>query len=190
MRTTLLIEKIRQNESIINLDNTEGPNIRALGSICEKRELRTMYYVLWQFWQSSTAERILTVSNKQSSTITRLINHITTRTIADSFVYSFYETSNLRIDIALFNSVLVWNMSLTFTLTVRVASSPSYFLAIDLGNGDYELGLTDFETYYTLANINSTKNKFYYATRKLPKDRTAWNFTHVLTLRQGEYRYI
>ena len=42
-------------------------------------------------------------------------------------------------------------MSLTFTLSARVAPSPSYFLAIDLGDGDYELGLTDFETYYSLA---------------------------------------
>ena len=38
----------------------------------------------------------------------------------------------------------------------------SYFPAVDLGDGDYELGLTDFETYYTLASINSTNNKFYY----------------------------
>jgi len=28
--------------------------------------------------------------------------------------------------------------------------------------GDYELGLTDFEMYYTLADVNSTNNKFYY----------------------------
>ncbi|KYN02130.1 hypothetical protein ALC62_07062 [Cyphomyrmex costatus] len=31
-----------------------------------------------------------------------------------------------------------------------------------LSDDDYELGLTDFETYYTLANVNSTNNKFYF----------------------------
>ena len=36
----------------------------------------------------------------------------------------------------------------------------SYFTAVDLGDDDYELDLMDF-TYYTLANINSTNNKFY-----------------------------
>jgi len=38
----------------------------------------------------------------------------------------------------------------------------SYFLAIDLSDGDYELSLTDFETYYTIPNVNSSNNKFYY----------------------------
>jgi len=32
-----------------------------------------------------------------------------------------------------------------------------------LSDGDYEFDLTDFETYYILASINSTNNKFYYA---------------------------
>ncbi len=37
----------------------------------------------------------------------------------------------------------------------------SYFPAIDLDYDDYELGLTDFETYYILiSNVNSTNNKF------------------------------
>ncbi|KYN14633.1 hypothetical protein ALC57_13140 [Trachymyrmex cornetzi] len=44
-------------------------------------------------------------------------------------------------------------MSLMFTLTGKSSVlAVSYFPAIDLGDGDYELGLTDFETYYTLAN--------------------------------------
>jgi len=31
-----------------------------------------------------------------------------------------------------------------------------------LSDGDYELGLTDFETYYMIPNINSSNNKVYY----------------------------
>jgi len=31
-----------------------------------------------------------------------------------------------------------------------------------LSDGDYELGLTDFETYYTIPNVNSSHNKFYF----------------------------
>jgi len=47
----------------------------------------------------------------------------------------------------------------------------SYFPAIDLGDGDYELSLTDFEMYYTLANL--TNKSFTTTMRKLsfPKDR-------------------
>ncbi|KYN28183.1 hypothetical protein ALC57_02405 [Trachymyrmex cornetzi] len=44
-------------------------------------------------------------------------------------------------------------MSLTFTLTGKSGVlAVSYFPEVDLGDGDYELGLTNFETYYTLAN--------------------------------------
>jgi hypothetical protein len=54
-------------------------------------------------------------------------------------------------------------MSLTFTLTGKSSVlAVSYFPAIDLSDGDYELGLTDFETYNTIPNINSSNNKFYY----------------------------
>lgn len=54
-------------------------------------------------------------------------------------------------------------MSLTFTLTGRSSTlAVNYFPAIDLSNGDYELGLTDFESYYTIPNVNSTNNKFYF----------------------------
>ncbi|KYN11265.1 hypothetical protein ALC57_16593 [Trachymyrmex cornetzi] len=44
--------------------------------------------------------------------------------------------------------------------TLRKLLAVSYFPAVDLGDGDYKLGLTDFETYYTLANVNSASNKF------------------------------
>ncbi|KAL6265670.1 hypothetical protein P5V15_002468 [Pogonomyrmex californicus] len=37
-----------------------------------------------------------------------------------------------------------------------------YFLALDLSDDDYELGLTNFETYNTIPNVDSTNNKFYY----------------------------
>ena len=54
-------------------------------------------------------------------------------------------------------------MSLTFTLTGKSSIlAVSYFPAIDLSDGDYELGITDFETYYTIPNVNSSNNKFYY----------------------------
>ena len=54
-------------------------------------------------------------------------------------------------------------MSLTFTLTGKSSVlAVSYFPAVDLSDGDYELGLTDFETYNTIPNINSSNNKFYY----------------------------
>ncbi|KYQ57310.1 hypothetical protein ALC60_03730 [Trachymyrmex zeteki] len=54
-------------------------------------------------------------------------------------------------------------MSLTFTLTGKSSVlAVSYFPAVDLNDADYELGLTDFETYHTLANVNSTNHKFYF----------------------------
>ena len=43
----------------------------------------------------------------------------------------------------------------------------SYFPAIDLGDGDYKLGLMDFEMYCTLTNVYSTNNKFYYGNEKI-----------------------
>ncbi|KAL6252205.1 hypothetical protein P5V15_009227 [Pogonomyrmex californicus] len=33
---------------------------------------------------------------------------------------------------------------------------------MDLSDDDYELGLTNFETYNTIPNVDSTNNKFYY----------------------------
>jgi len=52
-------------------------------------------------------------------------------------------------------------MSLKFTLTGKSSIlAVSYFLAVDLS--DYELGVTDFETYYTISNVNSSNNKIYF----------------------------
>ncbi|KYQ47517.1 hypothetical protein ALC60_13458 [Trachymyrmex zeteki] len=58
-------------------------------------------------------------------------------------------------------------MSLTFTLSGKSIVAVSYFPAVDLNDTDYELGLTDFETYHTLANVNSTNNKFYFDDDKI-----------------------
>ena len=56
-------------------------------------------------------------------------------------------------------------MSLTLTLTGNSSIlTVSYFPAIDLSDDYYELGLTDFETYNTIPNVNSSNNKFYYGT--------------------------
>jgi len=43
-----------------------------------------------------------------------------------------------------------------------------------LSDGDYELDLTDFEIYYTIANVNSSNNKFYFDKDKkiVTKDQT------------------
>ena len=39
----------------------------------------------------------------------------------------------------------------------------NYFPAIDLRNGDYELGPAIFETYHAIPNVNKSNNKFYFA---------------------------
>ena len=60
---------------------------------------------------------------------------------------------------------------MTFTLTdKRSVLALSYFRAVDLDYGDYELDLMDFEMYYTLVNVNSTNNKFYYEKILIPKE--------------------
>jgi len=67
---------------------------------------------------------------------------------------------NLRIDIALFQ-LSIQTLSLTFTLI----SSGLLFsdrLYLDLNDGDYELGLTNFETYHMISNVNSLNSKFYF----------------------------
>jgi len=54
-------------------------------------------------------------------------------------------------------------MSLTFTLTGKNSIlAVSYFPTVDLSDGNYELGLTNFETYYTIPNVNSLNNQFYF----------------------------
>jgi len=38
----------------------------------------------------------------------------------------------------------------------------SYFPTVNLSDGNYEFGLTDFETYYLILKVNSSNNKFYF----------------------------
>lgn len=54
-------------------------------------------------------------------------------------------------------------MSLTFTLTGKSSVlSTSFFPAIDLNDGNYELGLMAFETYNTIPNVTASNNRFYF----------------------------
>ena len=53
-------------------------------------------------------------------------------------------------------------MSMTFTLTGKSSVlAVNYFPAVDLSDDEYELGLTNFETYHTISKVNSS-NKFYF----------------------------
>lgn len=52
---------------------------------------------------------------------------------------------------------------MTFTLTGKSSVlTANFFPIVDLSDGEYELGLTDFETYHTIPNVNSSNNKFYF----------------------------
>ena len=54
-------------------------------------------------------------------------------------------------------------MSLTLTLSGRSSIlTENYFPALDFSDGEYELGLTNFETYNSIQNVDSTNNKFYF----------------------------
>ncbi|KAL6252056.1 hypothetical protein P5V15_015036 [Pogonomyrmex californicus] len=53
------------------------------------------------------------------------------------------------------------SLSLSFTGKSSILTA-CYFPALDLSDDDYELGLTNFETYNTMPNVDSTNNKFYY----------------------------
>ncbi|KAL6265760.1 hypothetical protein P5V15_002571 [Pogonomyrmex californicus] len=54
-------------------------------------------------------------------------------------------------------------MSVTFTFTGKSnLLSVSYFPAIDLSDGDYELGLADFERYHAIPSVTLSNNKFYF----------------------------
>ena len=60
------------------------------------------------------------------------------------------------------NDLEIRVMSLTLTLTGRNSVlTASFFPALDLSDGDYELGLANFETFNTIPNVDSTNNKFY-----------------------------
>ena len=58
---------------------------------------------------------------------------------------------------------LVFIQTQTFTLINKSSVLEAcYFPTVDLSDGDYGLSLTDFETYHTISNINSSNNKFYF----------------------------
>lgn len=68
-------------------------------------------------------------------------------------------------------------MSLTLTLTGKNSVlSVRYFPPIDISDGDYELGLIDFETFNTIPNINLKNNKFYFG-----------NADEEITIPEGSY---
>lgn len=92
------------------------------------------------------------------------------KTSVDNCVYSFSERSiiiNLRSDHTLYKlsigSTFFIDISMTFTLTGKSSTlAANFFPSIDLSDGDYELGLTNFESYHTISNVNASNNKFYF----------------------------
>ncbi|XP_014476511.1 PREDICTED: uncharacterized protein LOC106745432 [Dinoponera quadriceps] len=71
--------------------------------------------------------------------------------------------NDILLTAASIRSTVFANMSLTLTLTGTSSTlAVSYFPAIDLSEDDYELGLTDFESYNTIPNVTLSNNKFYY----------------------------
>jgi len=53
-------------------------------------------------------------------------------------------------------------MSLIYVTDKNSVLTAYYFPVVDLSDGNYELGLTDFEIYRTISNVNSSNNKFYF----------------------------
>lgn len=54
-------------------------------------------------------------------------------------------------------------MSFTITLTGRgPIFEAEFFPPIDISDGSYELGLVDFQSFHSIANVDSSNNKFYY----------------------------
>lgn len=63
-------------------------------------------------------------------------------------------------------------MSLTLILISKSSTlSVSYFPPTDLNDGEYELDLTDFETYNTISNVNFINNKFHFDDNMMKKSR-------------------
>ena len=53
-------------------------------------------------------------------------------------------------------------MSLMLTLSGKSIVFVANFPAIDLSDGDYDLDLAIFETYYTIPNVNKSNNRMYF----------------------------
>ena len=60
-----------------------------------------------------------------------------------------------------FNSIFIKHVTDIYADKSSVLAA-CYFPAVDLSDGNYELGLTDFETYHTISNVNLLNNKFYF----------------------------
>jgi len=77
------------------------------------------------------------------------------------------------------DAVFIDTTTIMLTLTLTGKSSVlavNYSPAIDLSDGNYELGLMLFETYHTISNVNASNNKFYFG-----KDDTK------ITIPEGSY---
>jgi len=111
----------------------------------------------------SDRQRNGTIFRCNATRVARLIK-VTLKVTMDNCVYNFYKrlTINLRIGIALFQLSIHSNMSLTFTLISKSNVLMDCYFSVDLSDGDYELGLMDFETYHIISNVNSSNNKFYF----------------------------
>ena len=79
-------------------------------------------------------------------------------------------------------------MSLTFTLTGKSSTlAVSYFPPIDLSDDDYELGLTTFETYHTIPNIDSSNDKFYFVVNYDINNNNVDTTHEYITIPHGSY---
>ena len=56
--------------------------------------------------------------------------------------------------------ILVERFFMSLTLSGKNILAANYFPAIDLSNGNYELGLVIFETYHTISNVNKSNKLF------------------------------
>ncbi|KYN00597.1 hypothetical protein ALC62_08624 [Cyphomyrmex costatus] len=78
-------------------------------------------------------------------------------------------------------------MSLTLTLTGRNSVlAVNYFSALDLSDSEYDLGLTNFETYNTIPNVTSSNNEFHFDTNDITITIPEESEESVLILRANE----
>ena len=79
-------------------------------------------------------------------------------------------------------------MSLTFTLTGKSSTlAVSYFPPIDLSDDDYELGLTTFETYHTIPNIDWSNDNFYFTSNYGIKNSNVDTTPEIIRIPHGSY---
>ena len=80
-------------------------------------------------------------------------------------------------------------MSFTLTLTGRSSVlTVNYFPPIELSDGQYELGLTDLETFHTIPNIDSSNDKFYFIVNYDTENNSVVDAAHeYITIPHGSY---